>query len=121
MSYQLTSMAIGVAVGVLILWLVRRDQLHGSYALWWIGMAAAVILLGSWPQLFDTVAAKLGVHYPPILALVLAFSLLLIKLLTMDVARSRQERQIRRLAQRLALLESREPKSPNCDATDGGE
>jgi hypothetical protein len=114
-------MAIGVSVGVLILWLVRRDQLHGGYALWWIGMAGMVIVLGSWPRLIDTVAAELGVHYPPILALVLGFSLLLIKLLTMDVARSRQERQIRRLAQRVAMLESREPKSANRDATDSRE
>jgi hypothetical protein len=99
-------MAIGASVGVLILWLVRRNHLHGGYALWWLAMAATVTLLGSWPQLFDIVAAELGVNYPPILALVLGFSLVLVKLLTMDVARSRQERKIRRLAQRLAMLEA---------------
>lgn len=109
MTYQLTSMAIGLAVAGIILWLVRRDHLHGPYALWWIGAAAAVVMLGFWPRSFDVLASYLGVGYPPILALILGFTLLLIKILTMDLERSRQERQIRRLAQRLAMLEARHP------------
>ncbi|NCA71015.1 MAG: DUF2304 domain-containing protein [Sphingobacteriia bacterium] len=109
MSYQLTSMAIGLAVAILILWLVRRDHLHGSYALWWVGAAGAIVLLGAWPRLFDVLASYLGIGYPPILALVLGFALMLIKMLTMDVERSRQEQRIRRLAQRLAILEARDP------------
>ncbi len=39
----------------------------------------------------------------------LGFGLLLIKILTMDLERSRQERLIRRLAQRLAMLEAQAP------------
>ncbi|UHD14501.1 DUF2304 domain-containing protein [Thiocapsa bogorovii] len=109
MTYQLTSMAIGLAVAGIILWLVRRDHLHGPYALWWMGAAAAVVVLGFWPRSFDVLAFYLGVSYPPILALILGFALLLIKVLTMDLERSRQERQIRRLAQRLAMLEARDP------------
>jgi hypothetical protein len=41
-------------------------------------------------------AGNLGVSYPPILAIVLGFGLLLLKILTMDLERSRQERLIRR-------------------------
>lgn len=107
MTYQLTSTAIGLLVAVLILWLVRRDHLHGPYAFWWIGVAAGVVLLGFWPTFFDVAASYLGIGYPPILALVLGFALLLIKILTMDLERSRQEQKIRRLAQRLAMLEAR--------------
>jgi len=105
-TYQLTSTAIGLAVALMILWLVRRDRLHGSYAFWWIGAAAAIVFLGFWPQAFDAVAGYLGISYPPILAVVLGFVLLLLKVLTMDLDRSRQERAIRRLTQRLALLDS---------------
>lgn len=112
MTYQLTSMAIGIAVASIILWLVRRDHLHGPYAVWWIGVAITVVLLGFWPRLFDVLAGYLGVSYPPILALVLGFALILLKMLTMDLERSRQERRIRRLAQRLAMHEAREP-APN--------
>jgi hypothetical protein len=108
-TYQVTSMVIGVTLAIAILFLVRRDHLHGPYAIWWIGAAATVAVLGLFPRLFDVLAVKLGVSYPPMLALVLGFALLLVKILTMDLERSRQERRIRRLAQRLAMLEAQAP------------
>jgi hypothetical protein len=110
-TYQITSMAIGVSLAAVILLLVRRDHLHGPYAIWWIGAAATVALLSFFPRLFDVVAVKVGISYPPILAIVLGFSLLLVKILTMDLERSRQERLIRRLAQRLAMLEAQAPET----------
>ncbi|RKT44441.1 DUF2304 domain-containing protein [Thiocapsa rosea] len=113
LTYQITSTVLGIALAVVILWLVRRDHLHGPYAMWWVGAALAVAVLGSFPRVFDVLAGYLGVSYPPILALILAFALLMIKILTMDLERSRQERHIRRLAQRLAMLEARHP--PACD------
>lgn len=117
-TYQLTSMAIGLLLAAIILLLVRRDHLHGPYAIWWIGAAATVALLGFFPRLFDILAAKLGVSYPPILAIVLGFSMLLVKILTMDLERSRQERLIRRLAQRLAMLEAQLPEASNAAPSD---
>jgi hypothetical protein len=48
----------------------------------------------------------LGVHYPPTLLIVIGMGLILIKMLTMDLKRSEQERKIRALTQRLAILES---------------
>lgn len=53
----------------------------------------------------DTLGLFLGVHYPPILFLTLALGMVLIKILTMDIERSRQERALRRLTQRMAILE----------------
>ncbi len=117
-TYQLTSMAIGVLLAAVILLLVRRDHLHGPYAIWWIGAAATVALLGFFPRLFDMLALKLGVSYPPILAIVLGFSMLLVKILTMDLERSRQERLIRRLAQRLAMLEAQAPEANAANAAE---
>jgi hypothetical protein len=108
-TYQITSMAIGIAIAAVILFLVRRDHLHGPYAIWWIGAATMVGILGFFPSLFDYLAVYLGVRYPPILAIVLGLGLLLVKMLTMDLERSRQERLVRRLAQRLAMLEAQEP------------
>jgi len=109
MTHQMTSMAIGLALAATILWLVRRDHLHGPYAFWWIGSAATVTLLGFFPHLFDLIAHYLGVSYPPMLAILLGFAMLLVKILTMDLERSRQERQIRRLAQQIAMMEARHP------------
>ena len=110
-TYQITSTAIGVGLALVILWLVRRDHLHGPFAIWWIGVAITVALLGFFTGLFDKLAHSLGITYPPILAVVLGFSMLLVKVLTQDLERSRQERVIRRLAQRLAILEAQHPDS----------
>ena len=111
-TYQITSMTIGASLAATILFLVRRDRLHGPYAIWWIGTATTVALLGLFPRLFDVLALKMGVSYPPVLAILLGFGLLLLKMLTMDLDRSRQERLIRRLAQRLAMLEAQESPPP---------
>lgn len=106
LTYQLTSMMIGLCFAAIILWLVRRDHLHGAYAVWWIAAAITVGGLGLFPELFDHLAVYFGIRYPPILAIVLGLLLLLIKILTMDLERSRQEVMIRRLAQRVAMLEA---------------
>lgn len=109
LTYQLTSMIIGICVAVVIFWLVRRDHLHGAYAIWWIAAAITVGGLGLFPELFDHLAVYFGIRYPPILAIVLGLLLLLLKVLTMDLERSRQEVMIRRLAQRVAMLEADNP------------
>jgi hypothetical protein len=59
----------------------------------------------------DLLGRLLGIHYPPILAVLLGLCAVLIKLLFMDIHRSRQERQIRILTQRLGLLEEMKKKS----------
>jgi hypothetical protein len=126
MTYQLTSLVIGLVLALIILMLVRRAHLHGPHAIWWIGLAAGIILLGSWPRLTDLIAPYLGVSYPPIVAVILGFALVLVKMMDMDLQRSRQEQRIRRLAQRLALLEARMevlaiPTAPDEDPLIGGD
>ena len=94
-------------MAIAILFLVRRGHLHGPFATWWLLVAAIALLAGLFPSVVDAVARLVGISYPPILAIILALAMILIKMLTMDLARSRQERMIRRLAQRLAILEGR--------------
>ena len=108
-SYQLTSAVIAIAIAGTIIFMVRRDRLHGPYAIWWLCTAVVILLLGIFPNAFDTIGRFLGIYYPPTLALALGLGLMLIKMLTMDLERSRQERKIRRLTQRIALLEKRTP------------
>jgi hypothetical protein len=108
-AYQVTAALIGLSIGGLILWLVRKNHLHGPYAIWWILVAVGVILLGLFPQVVNPIASLLGVNYPPILVIILALATLLVKVLTMDLERTRQEVVLRRLAQRLAMLEGKRP------------
>jgi len=105
MSYQLTSAIIGLILAGTILWLIRRDHLHTRHATWWLIMAFMIMILGIFPPIIDVVAVYLGVNYPPTLIFVLGIGMILIKVLSIDIEQSKSERKIRRLAQRLALLE----------------
>jgi hypothetical protein len=105
MMVILVSAVIGIALASVILYLVRRDHLHGSYALWWLVVAAATLVVGVFPHLVDRLGELIGIAYPPILAIILGMGLILIRMLLMDVDRSRQERTLRRLTQRLAILD----------------
>ncbi len=104
-SYQLTSALLGIGLASIILFLVRRDELHGSFAVWWIITAFFILLFGLFPSLVDLIAIRLGIQYPPTLLLIVSIGLILVKMLTMDIAKSKQEQRLRRLTQRLAMLE----------------
>ena len=97
---------LGVITAATILVLIRRDHLHARYGLWWVGAAIAFALLGVFPWIFDGLAEYLGVAYAPVLALMLAIILLVLKILVMDLERSRNQVKINRLVQRIGLLES---------------
>ena len=102
---QITSAILGVALTGAILFLVRRDHLHGPYAIWWFGVAAATFVLGVFPGLVVWLGHATGIFYAPVLPIIIGLSLVLIRLLKLDIDRSKQERRIRRLTQKLAILE----------------
>lgn len=104
-SSNITTAGLGIAIAVTILYLVRRDHLRIRYAYWWLMAALGVLFLGLFPGAMDVVAPYLGVKYPPILALIGGMAVILIKMLLMDLEHTRQEREIRRLTQRLSIWE----------------
>ena len=97
---------IGIVAALTIIFLIRRDHLHVRYGLWWIAVAAAFVVLGVYPQAIDWLAGHLGIAYGPVLALTLGLTIFVIKILTIDIARSRNETRIVRMIQRIAMLES---------------
>ncbi len=105
MSYQFISAGIGCGIGVAILYLIRKNHLHSAYAIWWFLSAASIMVLGSFPQLVDKIGHYLGISYPPVLLIIFGVCVIMIKILTMDIERTKQEQKLRRLVQRLALLE----------------
>ena len=102
---QITSAILGVVIAGAILFLVRRDHLHGPYALWWLGVAAATFVLGVFPKVVAWLGRETGIVYAPVLPIIIAVALILIRMLKLDIDRSRQELQMRRLTQKLAILE----------------
>lgn len=109
-SYHLTSFILGLVIAGVIILLVRKDLLHTKYSFWWLLVATGSIVFGAFPQLIDRIAAVFGVNYPPVLFIVVGIALILIKMLTMDIDRSEQERRLRMLTQRLAIYEGERPR-----------
>ena len=105
MTAQITAGVIALVLAGAILYMVRRDHLHGSYALWWLAVAAATLVLGVFPPVIDWLGRLTGISYAPVLPIIVGIGMILVRMLKMDIDRSRRERQLRRLTQRIALLE----------------
>lgn len=118
MNAALTTSIIGVLIASAILYLVRRDHLHGSYALWWLAVAAASLLLSAFPQGVDWLGHLTGIYYPPILPIIVAIGMILLRMLKMDIDRSRSERQLRRLTQKMGILEQELSETKRAKASD---
>lgn len=105
MTLPLTAALLGTLIAGTILYLLRRGHLYGSQAFWWLLAAALALGLGLWPEGVDRLGKALGVAYPPMLLSVLAIFAILVKMLITDIELARKERRLRRLTQKLALLE----------------
>jgi hypothetical protein len=105
MTPYITSAILGLIIGITILWLVRRDQMHGSFAVWWIVVALTSVVIGFFPQMVDRVGILMGVQYPPMLMVLVAIAVILFKLLGVDIDVTRREQRLRRLLQKVAILE----------------
>jgi hypothetical protein len=108
-TYYLVSLLIGIGLAIGILYLVRRDHLYIRQGFFWIVVAAASLLFGIWPSLIDFIGVALGIAYPPTLLLLAAIVALVVKSLLGDIALTRVSRDLRRLNQRIALLEAEHP------------
>jgi hypothetical protein len=97
---------IGLAVAVFIILLIRKDRLHVRHGLSWIVVAFSFAVFGVFPGIVDGLAKLTGVSYPPILGVTVAIAILVIKILLMDLERSRLEIRNQRLIQRVAMLEA---------------
>ena len=108
-DYHLTVLVIGFGLAYAILYLVRRDHLYIRQGLFWILVAAFSLGFAIWPTLIDTLGGALGIAYPPTLLFLVAIVVLVVKSLLADIISTRLKRDIRRLNQRLAMLEAEHP------------
>lgn len=105
MTLSTTTLALGAIIFLMIISMLRKGHLHLRYTIWWLAVALAALVFGVFPKLFDSLAAALGVSYPPSLLFGLSIAMLLVRLLALDIDRTRQENRIRQLTQRLAIHE----------------
>jgi hypothetical protein len=111
-TYQLAVLVMGIGLAIGILYLVRRDHIYIRQGLFWIFIAFVSLLFGIWPYLIDTIGRTLDIAYPPTLLLLVAIMVLIVKALLGDIALTKVRRDVRRLNQRMALLEAEQPLAP---------
>ena len=108
-NLQITTSLLGLGLALTILHLLRRDHIYILHALFWIVIAALAALLGLWPGLIDRAAHLVGISFPPAALLLGAVVVLFVKSLHADITHTQLERQLRRLNQRIALLDAQGP------------
>jgi hypothetical protein len=85
---------------------IRRTQLKEGYALLWIIPSFVILLLACFPVVLQKVYRYFGMTYASTMAAV-AFAALMVAVFVICRTLSKNERNIARIAQRLALLEER--------------
>lgn len=97
--------AIGLAIVLLgvVLTLLLKRQLREKYAIIWLVIGLAVLLLGIFPQALLAITAALGFQVPANLLFTLAIFLLLAVSLHLSWELSQAEEEIRRLAEEAAI------------------
>ena len=119
-TYQIVVLIMGIGLAGGIVYLVRRDHIYIRQGLFWIFIAFFSLVFGVWPLLIDTLGHALGITYPPTLLLLVAIILLILKALLGDIALTKVRRDVRRLNQRMALLDASHPAAPKAEETPGG-
>ena len=91
--------------------LIRKRNLELKYAMTWLFLGAALLIVVLIPGLLDTLAMVIGIYNPMNLVFFLGFlfSIVVIFVLTMSV--SRNSNRVRKMAQKIALNEYRSNKN----------
>jgi hypothetical protein len=95
-----TALLVGV-----VLELVRRRRLVERYALLWMLVSAALLVLAIWNQLLNSAADLLHIQVPANFLFIAAFGVAFVLLLHFSVATSRLSEETKILAQEVARLD----------------
>ena len=87
--------------------LITKGKLRAEYSITWIVCTLILILFSFWRNGLDIIAKFLGVYYAPALIFLVAIFAIIIFLVHLSVVNSKQQRQIKDLAQSIALLKDK--------------
>lgn len=95
------------AILVFILDMLRKRRLREKYAVLWLVIGLALLLLSAFPQLLFWAAALLGVQVPSNLLFAMALLLLITVCLHLSFEQSQSEDELRVLAEEVAILKTK--------------
>jgi hypothetical protein len=104
---RLFAMALGIAVLLFVVNLVRTRKLKEEFALLWLLTAVVLVLAPLLIDYLDMIAHALGIEYPPAFIFVLAIICVLLVLFQFSMRISHFSEQIKVLTQEIALLRAR--------------
>lgn len=100
--------AILIGIGIIyIVNLIRKNRLELKYALSWLIVAVFVLIIDCFPSLMDNLSDLLGIYSSVNTMFFIGFLFSLLIILTLTVAVSIAAGSVKRLNQKIALLEKR--------------
>jgi hypothetical protein len=118
---QIVALVVTAVMLGLVLELVRRRRLAERYALLWMLVAVALLLLAVWKGLLGDAAQLVGIQVPANALFLAAIGVIFILLLHFSVAVSRLGEETKILAQEVARLDSElRARSENGAGPNGG-
>lgn len=101
---------VAVVIVLALFWIanmVRKEALDIKFALSWLTVGSAVLVLDLFPGIMDYLVHLLGIELPVNMMFFFGFCFTLLLLFILTVKVSKQEEHIKRLTQEMALLEER--------------
>lgn len=104
MKVEFVLVGTAIVILVVIVEALRRRRLSENFALVWIGVGIAALVLAVSRPVIDAVSSAVGIAYGPTLVFSAILVFLLILCLTLSMHITRLNRRVDLLAQELALL-----------------
>lgn len=95
---------LALTIVALVVEMLRRKKLREKYAIWWLVVGIATLVLAAFPQLLGFVAQLVGVQLPSNLLFILSILMLLGVCLHLSWEISVVEEETRTLAEEVAIL-----------------
>lgn len=104
MMPNVAAFVLALAIVGLVVEMLRRKKLREKYAIWWLVVGIATLVLAGFPQLLDVVARAVGIQLPSNLLFILSILMLLGVSLHLSWEISVVEDETRALAEEVAIL-----------------
>ncbi|MDP9997535.1 DUF2304 domain-containing protein [Pseudarthrobacter sulfonivorans] len=104
MMPNVAAFLLALAIVGLVTEMLRRKKLREKYAIWWLVVGVATLVLAAFPQLLVVVAQLVGVQLPSNLLFILSILMLLGVCLHLSWEISVVEEETRALAEEVAIL-----------------